>query len=354
MAAAAFTDIVDLVRALAWPVTVIVALLLLRPHLPQAAKWLSRRISKLSVASVTLELSASEVPPQILGSLSYLRDPLSSVYPSSDATQQLIGLVRGAERADSATIDLGTGKRWLTSRLYIFSWILAEFVGVRCLVFVETRDGIPHRFVGLAEPGAVRSSLARRQAWLEDAFAAAHLDFSAPDCASAFDDLKKVLADPAAPLKELWATAVQTPLTRLFAAAYETPQDAQGAELLATRYRESPLVARNVHPADPQAKGWLRLGKPTEMDPPTIREERASWIRGGTDLEALLRASLEYTTIVVDPVVTGQELQRQVVLREGGDFVALVDREGRFERLLDRRRVTERIGHEAAEQGLVA
>lgn len=354
MAAAVFTDIVDLVRVLAWPVTVIVALVLLRPHLAGLAKGLSRRISKVSVASVTLELAASEVAPQILGSLSYLRDPLSSVYPSSDATQQLIGLVRGGEHADSATIDLGAGKRWLTSRLYIFSWVLAELVGVRCLVFVETRDGIPHRFVGLAEPGAVRSSLARRQGWLEDAFVAAHLNFSAPDCGSAFDDLKKVLADPAAPLKDLWATAVQTPLTRLFAAAYETPQDAQRAEMLATAYRDSPLLARDVHPADPKAKGWLRLGKPTKTDPPTIREERASWIRGGTDLEALLRGSFAYTTIVVDPALTGQELQRQVVLREGGDFVALVDGDGRFERLLDRRRITERIGHEAAEQGLVA
>ena len=343
-------NVVDLVGALAWPIAVVAAVLLLRPLLPA----LVSRISKVSVANVTLELTASEVATQVLSSLSYLRDPASSVFPSSDAGQQLTGLVTGGQRADFATIDLGDGKRWLTSRLYIFSWVLAQVVGVRCLAFVETRDGIPHRFAGLAEPEAVRRSLGQRQMWLEGAFVAAHLDFYSPDATSAFTELKQVLSTRTRPLSELYSGEVEVPLRAMVGAAYGGTVGSLTPDQIASTYRNTQTVSRNVDENAPTPPGWVRLKAASDTPAGMAREEHAAWIRDGAHLKRLLGESLTYPAIVSDPTRTSRELQRQLILCDGGTFVALVDRNERLQRLHDRGRIVGEIGREAAEQGFIA
>lgn len=355
MLAVSFSDVVDLVSALVWPATVVVGLLLLRPYLPGLGRWFAARVSKVSVASVTLEMAATEVPQQLLRSLSYVRDPGSSVHPASDARSLLVDIVRGGQRADWATIDLRTGDAWLTSRLYLFSWVLAQLVGVRCLVFVATRDDIPNHFVGLAEPTSVRVSLARSQPWLQRAFVTARLEIRSSDARPEFDHLKDVLHQRRKTLKELqpWDSEVEPALTSLFAAAYRTPRDAQESESVIHRYLNSPLISRTVSSCTPVKSGWVRFGEIKGDGPPLAKEEHASWITNAGDLHALLGDTLKFSTVPLDSSLTGLELQRQVVLREGGEFVAIVDSQSRFEHLVDRRRIAEQVGRDAAEQGLL-
>jgi hypothetical protein len=73
-------------------------------------------------------------------------------------------------QADYAIIDLGEGKKWLSSRLYIFALILGRVSGLKSFVFVETRNGVTRSFVGSASPLLIGKSLAKRYPWLESAF----------------------------------------------------------------------------------------------------------------------------------------------------------------------------------------
>ena len=61
-------------------------------------------------------------------------------------------LIPSGEKADYIELDLGTGREWLTSRLYLLSAHIPEVSGVQRLVFVETRAGLPRQFAGVAHP----------------------------------------------------------------------------------------------------------------------------------------------------------------------------------------------------------
>jgi hypothetical protein len=71
--------------------------------------------------------------------------------------------------ADYLVVNLGDGRNWLTSRLYLFARLLHE-KGVRSFVFVESMCGVTGRFVGTADLKALWRSLGRSFDWLESAF----------------------------------------------------------------------------------------------------------------------------------------------------------------------------------------
>jgi hypothetical protein len=74
-------------------------------------------------------------------------------------------------RLDYAVVDLGEGREWLTSRLFILSVILARMRSLRAFVFVETAGHVRRRLVGVSECETVRWRLAMRFPWLEAALA---------------------------------------------------------------------------------------------------------------------------------------------------------------------------------------
>jgi hypothetical protein len=86
----------------------------------------------------------------------------------------LLNQIQGQGPSDYAVIDLGSGRSWLTTRLFVFAILLRRMRALRALVFVETQDGIAQRFLGVALPDTVRWRLAREYPWLEDAYAHAY------------------------------------------------------------------------------------------------------------------------------------------------------------------------------------
>lgn len=61
--------------------------------------------------------------------------------------------------SDYFVVDLQSDDEvWLSSRLYLFSYLLGELKGVRAVVFVGTRGDIARSYLGTArpEPGAER------------------------------------------------------------------------------------------------------------------------------------------------------------------------------------------------------
>ena len=303
---------VKVIEAVIWPAAVALVLLVYRRPL---VKVLTQRVSKISWAGFSLEL-ATAVRPETWHRVALLKEPTAQ--PVVDSGQALTQLIEGGERADSAHFDLGRGHEWLTTRLYLFARVLPQVLGVRCLVFLDARGGVPRRYVGLADPDAVRKALAARYDWLERAFADAQL--GRPGVPPTREALLDVLRS--------------ADLTRPGA-----------AQPVAERFLENPAIRRERQQAEDEEPGWLRLG---ETQPGKVREEHGEWIQDGAHLVKLLGDVLKRPLVERRGGISTRELQRRAIL-EQGDFVAVVDDEGRFRQLLNRPALADALAREVAD-----
>ena len=160
-------DIVNLVRAIAWPVAIVILALIYRREIPKLLLMLGGRISKLSAVGVTLELVTAEPVAETLRvRLEEIRQPSSTGPPPPSGVQSLNEIARSSAPADYVVIDLRGGKAWLTSRLYLFTLVLPPVTGLRCFVFVGNLGSTPGYFLGIASPEHVARALERRYSWL--------------------------------------------------------------------------------------------------------------------------------------------------------------------------------------------
>ncbi len=60
----------------------------------------------------------------------------------SDSLSELLIAIERAKiiDLDYIVVDLEVGKKWLTSRLFIFTLLLKRLRGLRCVVFLGTRE----------------------------------------------------------------------------------------------------------------------------------------------------------------------------------------------------------------------
>lgn len=73
-------------------------------------------------------------------------------------------------------VDLGSGERWLASRLLVFTVVLQELRGVECVVLTAVQKSFSQSgstFVGLVSSDDLRRSLAWEYPWLETALSQA-------------------------------------------------------------------------------------------------------------------------------------------------------------------------------------
>src|SRR5437868_4459219 len=121
----AFSDFIELSKALAWPIVVLVAFVIFRKILPSLIAELSRRATKLSVFQFTVELSTvPEFKPAWSGPhLSDVRQP-SPAEEFTSGAMALLEEIKKDNASDYAIVDLGDGQQWLTSRLFIFAIML--------------------------------------------------------------------------------------------------------------------------------------------------------------------------------------------------------------------------------------
>ena len=54
---------------------------------------------------------------------------------------------------------------WLTSRLYLFTYVLSRMKGVRSVMFTATRGDMSRSFVGVATTGDLMRALAAAEPW---------------------------------------------------------------------------------------------------------------------------------------------------------------------------------------------
>jgi hypothetical protein len=342
-------ELVALVQSTVWPLTILILLILYRKEVPRLAERVAGRVSRVSFASVSLELAvATEIAPEIWQSLRDLRDTTPGPQ-IQDTGGFLFQLIQGGERADFVKIDLGEGDRWLTSRLFLFALIPFQLLRVQTLVFLETRDGLASRFAGLASPASVRAALGVRYPWFEAAWITAQLNYASlsEDAVNAFAVSIKQQLEPG-PLK-YWNLAPAVPGVVQQAYQPANLSDPQTADRLARTWRADPSIYREVPSFGVAEDSWVRLGR-TRKDPTMVREERAEWITSGAVLDRMLRGALLRSRVVDSGPITRRELYRQAVLQWDTDFVAVVDGDGLFKQLLDRRAITTGIAIDQADR----
>ena len=166
-------ELLELVRAMAWPAVTAAALAAFYVPITEFLKDLGKRATKISAFHVEVEF-----PALAEAKLAPLTAEIREMRQASEFTSSVMALLdqlRSDAPMDYAVIDLGSGKKWLTSRLFIFAVILQRLRGLRCLVFVATTAADhPKHVVGLTTPDELRWALAMRFPWLEQAFAMAY------------------------------------------------------------------------------------------------------------------------------------------------------------------------------------
>jgi hypothetical protein len=303
-----------------WPIVTLIVLLAYRRNIAGLIGALGGRVTKLSVFKVELELATSESSaPSVV--LNQLRDTTQAAV--ADSAGALFTQLQDSTPADFAIIDLGRGDEWITSRLFIAAALLERMRGLRAMVFVESRQWLPGYFLAVASPSVVRWSLARRYPWLELAYATA---------------TEKAIAVTFPPP---YFTPIPGTATAKDLASEETivtsdwgTLDGRRAEVF-TREFLSSIQYFTGTPTPPTSQGWVDLNG---------YRERAAWLTSQLLRELLPAAvfDLQMNEMRDEPQVR----RARAVLRRPGDFVALVDADQRFKRLVDRRMLLE----EAAQQ----
>jgi hypothetical protein len=187
------SNLIELIKAIIWPVLIFLILgifLIFPKSIKTLIYMVSRVTSRFSFAGATIEFARVNEFKSSLEQIFSEIDSLKSISGGSEPSilLDLIRLLKKDSTADYFVINLENGDKWITSRLYIFSIILQRMRGLRCFVFVETTQNVRNRFVGIAETDKVRWALARKYPWLEKAFNKAIWNYDVTSLNGAIDE----------------------------------------------------------------------------------------------------------------------------------------------------------------------
>jgi hypothetical protein len=313
-------DAAALIQAIAWPLIALIALFILRKALPGMVEGLGRRVTKLSIFKVSIDLA---IIPEMettwrAPDLGDVRQPTRADLFDAPAIELLTQF--HDERAfDYAVVDLGEGREWLSSRLFVFAEMLPRLRGLRCFVFLETAGTIRRRLVGIARPEAVRWALAREYLWLElaleQAYASLGPQYLHPKAYQFIGE-----PDPISPTGAL-PPGIAQQIGRTF---LETIQETRAAP----------------SSTSPDNDGWVPV--PNVPVPNANVQEHAEWLDGRA-IEAVLGAALLQDSWVTHDPLVPDEQQVTAVLRRQGDLVAMVRGDRTFSGLVDRRLLLEEL-----------
>ena len=338
-----FAEFVSLVHAIIWPVVVVALAVTYRKELPRLVQTVGGRISHLSLAGVKLDFAALETVPETLRvKLDEIREPSTTGPPPPSGVKSLIELATSSPPADYLVIDLRDGQAWLTSRLYLFAVVLPPILGLRCFVFVGTRDGMPRYFFGFASPPVVVRSLEEHYPWLRHAMAEMALQplfVGKPPTRytswTPYGDvqaaLQRLTAGGPANDWNLQRAEALSEVIRALVSPIDLFQPG-GVELFVNRFLENPNL-RRAHNASITDEDWVHLDSV---------DEHARWIKDERHLLDVLGDGLSRQKLVINQNSDDETLVK-AALRRRGNFVAVTDADGRFERLIDRTELVEKL-----------
>ena len=206
------------------------------------------------------------------------------------------------------------------------------------------RKRTPRYFYGISTPEAVRRALEKKYPWLSRILIEAQINQlaygQAPNrCVGwnlAYNELGKAALLAIRRGKDLeWdlpmAESLQTVIHDLIIPVdLDQPQQ---AETLVSNFLNNPQIRRPVSTGE-EDKDWVRFREV---------EEHARWISDEDELKRLLEGELKRECLVENATEEPRVVER-AFLRKNGHFVAQVDSDGRFLRLIDRNALVEKVG----------
>ncbi len=304
-------DVPSLLSAVVWPVIVIFGLIFFRHPVTELVTIIGQRVQKFSFSGFSLELAeAKEMRSPILDTEIRQLDAGLIVQSGSTAISQLLLRLQENHQHDYVMIDLGSesSPRWLTSRLYLLTFLITVIDRPISMVFVENTAGVRKRFIGISAAERVRWALARRYGWLESA------------AAVAWAVLGGLYCDPVT--SQPTVTGISSPFD---------PATQKLAESQTTQFIQSFLNSiRAAGPAPlsttPEANDWIPLNDQTI--------EHAKWLNSDR-IERLLGPELTNSSVVLMPNQSVNEAG-PLIVKQRGRFVAVLDTDRSFRCLVDR------------------
>jgi hypothetical protein len=294
-------DVANLIGAIAWPVVVLVGFFLFRRELPKLVGALAGRVRSVSIAQVSIELTVQEFRPSPNVPLAVnALEELPGRHFEGDSIRYLVEELQRDEVARYVVVDFAT--LWFSSRLFLYADLLDRARRLPCIVFVDSSGNVPRQFVGMATPRDVCQELVRIEPWLASAYREARVSPTI---------------------------------------------DPDAAKEIAERFRDE---LRRAAPEGPISEEtglqWSRVdGQWEHTTKLTVKR-----------LRQILDCRLRTTDYIVDsPDLSEEERRRRVILRGRGDegwvpFVAALDEERAFVRLLNRARLLEAVARSVAHQ----
>ncbi len=302
-------SIVELVKALAWPVAAASTAIAFYQPLSHLFEALGTRATKFSVFKIEIEL-ASAATPSASPSLEEIKNP--QLAPVGDSTQMLFHQVQDEKPADYSVIDIGGGEEWLTTRLFIGAAMLQRMRGVESLVFIARVGSMERKLLAVSPVARVRWSLAQRYPWLEAAFARAYAE-AQPAAGRLFPPIGQIGLIQSSPPTITSATGGMQPSV---------------ASAIVGRFLELVQDAPTVTDSS-----WVDLTGD--------RKERAAWVTQSLLNELLPPEAYEAWTY--DQRDQPRTQRTRAVLRRQARFVALVNPDRQFKRLIDRGALLEEV-----------
>jgi len=306
-------DVPALLRAVTWPLIVVMAFTIFRRPLANLISLVGQKVSKLSFGKFSIEMAqVPEMKPQAMDT--EIRELEAGFTPQSGTfgLTSLVNELQTGGKRDYIVVDFGleSSPRWLSSRLYLLSFLLTLINRQLCLVFVETVGSVRKKFVGICSPLAVRWALANKFSWFESAMLAAYSMYLGPLPPPGF-------LDPGTGI--LWMNIPN--IIKQFLQTIRSPAPPTGDQLVE----------------------WVQMEKQQTF-------EHARWLNG-TQIESLLGSELSTAHVVLPPNTTLNDLTRPV-LAQRGRYVAVVDQNQALLSLVDRQQVLEKVAQEVLSQSL--
>jgi hypothetical protein len=321
-------DIPSILSALAWPSVVAAALFVFRHSAADLAKLVSERVQKLSFAGFGVEFATvrNVTPASLDVELRQMSGAPPSPSGSANIYQLYQDLLYGGPQG-YVVVDLGSDEKpqWITSRLYLLAYLITLIDPKISMVFVETFGGVRQRYIGFASPDDVRWALARRYVWLEPAMAGAYAMLARGNFMPVANPTTGQIPPPSGP-------QVDRNTGRL---------DVSQASQLMSAFLAN--VRGTVPPPNALkewARDWIDLGDGAA--------EYAVWLNARR-LERRLGKALSRACVIVPPNEALDDLG-PAVLKQQGNYVAVLDSERQFQGLLDRYAILDRFVRDYSKQ----
>jgi hypothetical protein len=297
-------DVAAIANAIVWPVLVGIVIIRYRNNIGEFLKNVTPRINKLSVGPVSLELeNTTGFTPQweAFGNFNFMQTGIAGF---QSVAPDLLNQIVETAPLDYAVFNLGDGTKWLSSRLYLFTVILRKIRKLRAIIFVDTKQGIKHHFVGFASPEQLEDALFRRYPFLIAQFA-----FS-------FDNLQR---------ENIIGT--------------DGLLSSNVSQLINNYINDIKFQNTPDGPATPtEGSGYVQLSDGTW--------EYAEWI-DTSKIEEILAGTIDKSNVnKLELDTKSKEDQLKLILAFNGTFVAMVDQNQQFVTLIDRHRFVEKAARQ--------